>query len=274
MSLLSPRFAKLGALLGIIVLAGCAGPTAEKVGTPDFYWSAARETYSAGDYAKTADHLEHLIDNDNAYTARAIPWYLVLASGMAAGYMDLADQYSAGAHIRKTDGLPFHRKATDYRTMASKLVLRFAQYTDHISQVPLGSLPLAFPMPKGNPANPALFAQIARGIELSPADAQMAESLAVEHSVLMTVCLAVGAPNDVAKTEEILGRPSASASRDTFGRAIAQMLEKEANLYTRNQLDEPQKLASVQARAQSMKAEAARVGSARLVLGEASTPSH
>jgi hypothetical protein len=274
MSLLSPRIAKLGILFGIIFLAACSGPATIRVGSPDFYWSAARETYSAGDYAKSADHLEHLIDNDNPYTAKAVPWYLVLASGMAAGYMDLADQYAAGARIRKTDGLAFHRKATDYRTMASKLVLRFAQNADKIGRVPLGSLPLAFPLPKGNPANPALFAQIARGIELSPADAQMAEMLAVEHSVLMTTCLAVGAPNDVAKTEEILGRPSASASRDTFGKAIALMLDKEANLYTRNQLDDPVKLASVRARAEGMKVEGARVGSARVVLGDAAVPAH
>jgi hypothetical protein len=82
----------------------------------------------------------------------------------------------------------------------------------------------------------------------------------------------VGAPNDFAKTEEILSRPSPSAPRDTFGKAIAALLEKEAKLYTRDKLDEPQKLAIVQARAESVKAEGARVGSARIVLGDATPP--
>jgi hypothetical protein len=271
MSVCCPRVTTVLVLLAVIGLASCSGPaTTAKADHSEFYWAAARETYQAGDYTKTADHLERVIETDNAYTARAIPWYLVLTSGMAAGYMELADQYSAGARIKKADGLAFRRKATDYRTIASKLVLRFAQNTDKIGKVPLGNLPLAFRLPKGNPANPALFAKIAAGIELEPADAQMAETLAVEHSVLMTACLAVGAPNDVAKTEEILGHPSPSAARDTFGKAIAQLLEKDAKLYSRDKLDEPQKLAIVQARADSVKAEGARVGSARVVLGDAS----
>ncbi len=66
------------------------------VRTPDFYWSAARETWAAGDYLKTSDHLDHLLSSTNAYTARAIPWSLVLTAGtLAAGYMELADDYSA-----------------------------------------------------------------------------------------------------------------------------------------------------------------------------------
>jgi hypothetical protein len=273
MSVGSPRLAAFGVLLGLTGLTSCSGPTASTADRSEFYWTAARETYQAGDYAKAADHLEHVIETDNPYTARAVPWYLVLTSGMAQGYMELADQYAAGARIKKADGLAFRRKATDYRTIASKMVLRFAQNTDKIGKVPLGSLPLAFPLPKGNPADPALFKRIASGIELDPADAQMAEALAIEHSVLMTACLAVGAPNDFAKTEQILGRPSPSASRDIFGKAMALMLEKEATLYSRDKLDEPQKLTTVQARAASMKAEAARVGSARIVLGDTTTAS-
>jgi hypothetical protein len=277
MSVFSPGFSTLGVVLGLIGLAGCSsGPatTTEASAATEFYWSAARETYAAGDYNKTADHLERVIESENKYTAKAIPWYLVLTSGMAAGYMDLAEQYTAGARIKKANGLVFRRKATEYRTIASKLVLRFAQNSDKIGKVPLGSMPLAFPLPKGNAADPTLFTQIARGIELSPADAQLAESLAIEHSVLMTACLAAGAPNDVAKAEEILSRPSPTASRDAFGKAIARLLEKEAALFSRDKLDEPQKLAIVQARAQSVMAEGSRVGSARIVLGEASVPAH
>jgi hypothetical protein len=269
MSVFCPRVTTLLVLVGLIGLAACSGPVTTTADRSEFYWSAARETYLAGDYTKTADHLEHVIETDNPYTARAIPWYLVLTSGMAAGYMELADQYSAGARIKKADGLAFRRKATDYRNIAGKLVLRFAQHADKIGKVPLGNLPLAFPLPKGNPANPVLFSRIASGIELEPADAQMAETLAIEHSVLMTACLAVGAPNDFAKTEEILSRPSPSASRDAFGKAIALMLDKGAALFSRDKLDEPEKLAIVQARAQSVRAEGARVGSARIVLGDA-----
>src|SRR5262249_49401610 len=121
MSLGSLRLAAYGVLVGLIGLTSCGSPTASTADRSEFYWSAARETYLAGDYVKAADHLEHIIETNNAYTARAVPWYLVLTSGMAEGYMVLADQYAAGAHIKKEDGLAFRRKATDYRTIASKL---------------------------------------------------------------------------------------------------------------------------------------------------------
>ncbi len=268
MSVFSVRIAGLVALLALFGLSSCSDGGRVRVGTADFYWSAARETYLAGDYGKTADHLERLIDNDNQYTARAIPWYLVVTSGVASGYMELADRYAAGARINKADALAFRRKAADYRTIASRLALRFAQNVDRIGQVPLGSMPLAFPLPNGNPADAALLAQIARGIELTPADAQTAESLAIQHSVLMTACLAAGAPNDVAKTEEILGRPKPATSRAVFGKAIARMLESQSQLYTRDKLDEPVKLASLHERAQIVLAESAKAGSARIVPAE------
>src|ERR1041385_6617055 len=101
-------------LLAILTLTSCSGPVPVRVATPEFYWSAAGETYAAGDYRKTADHLEKLIERDDSYTARAIPWYLVLTSGMAAGYMDLADHYAAGARRNKSGALAFRLKAKEY----------------------------------------------------------------------------------------------------------------------------------------------------------------
>src|SRR5215813_1560943 len=84
MSVFSTRSAALLIALAVLGLAACSGPvtTSARVGTPEFYWYAAKETYAAGDYVKTADHLDHLIATDNEYTARAVPWSLVLTSGM------------------------------------------------------------------------------------------------------------------------------------------------------------------------------------------------
>src|SRR5215471_8547645 len=155
-------------LLAIALLTSCAGPTTNaRVGTPEFYWYAAKETYAAGDFTKTADHLDHLIDNENEYTARAVPWSLVLTSGLAASYMELADNYTAGARVNKGNAMAFRRKASDYRTMASPLVLRFAQNADKMKLVPAGGVQLAFGVPMGSAAAPALLTQIASGIQLS-----------------------------------------------------------------------------------------------------------
>src|ERR1051326_4065068 len=157
MSVSTTQTAALYVALAMIGLTACSGPVSApsaRVGTPEFYWYAAKETYAAGDYVKTADHLDHLIDNQNEFTARAVPWSLVLTSGMAAGYMELADAYAAGARVNKANTLVFRRKASEYRTMANPLVLRFAQNTDKMSQVPAGGVQLAFGLPKGAAAPP------------------------------------------------------------------------------------------------------------------------
>jgi len=115
MSVFSLRISALVIVLALSGLTSCSGPATQRVGTSDFYWSAAKETYAAGDYVKTADHLDHLIDSQNDYTARAIPWSLVLTSGMAAGYMEMAEHYAAGARVNKAHALEFHRKESQYR---------------------------------------------------------------------------------------------------------------------------------------------------------------
>ena len=263
-----PKFPALtmAVCLVLALLTSCSGSsTVAKTGTSGFYWSAARETYSSGDYLKTLDHLERLIDTDSEYAARALPWYLVLSSGAASGYMDLADQYSAGARANKEHAVAFRVKAMEYRTNASRLALRFAQEVDKIGRIPGGPVPLAFALPSGNAEPPSEFGAIAQGTELAAADAETAQVLAIRHGVLMTACLAAGSKGDVAKTAEILGQAAATAPRATFAAAMAHMLDAEAKLYTRNQLDDPAKLAVFHERAQSVLLDGAKAGSASLV---------
>src|SRR5512138_1722946 len=93
---------RAGALIAVVsvflILCSCSTQTSTvvKPGTPAFFWGAARETYAAGDYTKALEHLDNLISTENEYTARALPWSLVLTAGASAGYMEVADAYEAG----------------------------------------------------------------------------------------------------------------------------------------------------------------------------------
>jgi hypothetical protein len=253
MSVYSTRTAALLVLLALLGLSACSsGPATARVGTPEFYWYAAKETYAAGDYVRTADHLDHLIATQNEYTARAVPWSLVLTSGMAAGYMELADHYVAGARVNKGNALPFRKKASDYRTMAAPLVLRFAQNVEKMSVVSGGGVQLAFGLPKGTAALPSLLAQISNGMQLSAADAETVQSLVIQRNVMLAVCRSAGAPNDSARTEEILGHASALIPRPVFEGAVSYMLTAESALFARNSLDDPEKLDAIKRRAQLM----------------------
>jgi hypothetical protein len=256
--------------LGLASLSACSTAPSKSANnnsrTPAFYWAAAGETYAAGNYAKTADHLEKVLESDNDYTARAIPWYLVVTSGMARGYTELADRYTTGARFNKTNALVLRRTATKYRAIAGKLALRFAQDVDRLQKIPLGKVPLAFGMPKGSAAEPPLLTRVGSGIALTPADQEAAEAVALQRGVLMTVCQVAGAPNDTAKAREILGHPSADVTREAFANAVAQLLKTESSLFARDKLDEPEKVAAFQKRAEIVLAEGAKVGSARIGL--------
>jgi hypothetical protein len=250
--------------VGVIGLTACSGPRTPKPSAAEYSWKAAAETYSTGDYNKTLDHLDHVLKEDNDYTARAIPWHLVLTSGMARGYMELADHYAAGAKMKKANGLEYRRRASEYRKTAKGLALQFAQNVDRFERVPLGKVPLVFGMPKGSAVKPAVLVKIAQGIDVTRAEQELAEKLSVERGVLMTACVAAGSHDDVAKAREVL-RVSAGTSRGEFGNAIGYMLKLESGLFAKDKLDEPQLLAAFQKRADTALAQATKVGSARIV---------
>jgi hypothetical protein len=258
---------RIAAPVALALLTSCSGPSASTGAdgaSAEFFWSAAKETYAAGDYMKTLDDLDHLMETHSAYTARAVPWSLVLTGGLANGYMELADNYAAGARVNKAQALAFRRKANEYRTMANPLALRLAQNVEKMDQLPAGAVPVAFPMPKGSAAVPELLTRIGDGEPLSPLDTDRVQTLVLQRNVLLAVCEAVGSTNDMAKAEDVLTHIS-TASHTTFGKAVAQMLENESKLYSRNQLDEPEKLAILHQRAQTVLSGEAQAGGAMLV---------
>jgi hypothetical protein len=260
--------AAVSAALAIATLTACSTAPSQSANarTPKFYWSAAGETFAAGNYAKTADHLQRLIESDNEYTARAIPWYLVVTSGMARGYTELADRYMTGARFNRANALALNRTAAQYRTTAGRLALQFAQDVDRLQKVPLGKVPLGFPMPKGSAGEPPLLTRVGSGVAMTPAEQEAAEAAALQRGVLLTVCQAAGAPNDTAKARDILGRPTPDVARETFANALAQMLKTESSLFAHDKLDDPEKFAAFQKRSEMVLAEGAKVGNARIGL--------
>jgi hypothetical protein len=231
----------------------CSCSTASKgpeKGSPAFYWQAARETYAAGDYVKTLDHLDQLLATENEFTSRALPWSLVLMSGMASGHMELADTYTAGARLNKSDPGEFRRQVSLNRGGANRLALRVAENFAKIDKLKADTVPLAFGYPKGTAAQPPQYTKLANGIALSETERDAVQKRALERGVLLAACRAAGAPNDTAKTEQILKNDNAQVSRDVFVAAMAETLFNEAQLYTRDKLDEPQKLEILCQRAQ------------------------
>ncbi|MDE3167285.1 MAG: hypothetical protein KGN36_15895 [Acidobacteriota bacterium] len=261
MAVFAPR-AVLGAaaLAAVALLASSCSPSGSaKAGSADYYWSAARATYEAGDYPQTVDNLDHLLDSPD-YASRAIPWSLVLTGGMAAGYAEIAADYTKGAHAPGANDAAFHRKAAEYLDLANPLVLAAARLVDKLAQQPNGSVTLAFGRPRGSLAPPPVLYRIAAGLAVPPSDAEAAPGIAVERSVLRAACAAVGSPGDSAKASDILSHASTITPRATFAKAMADVLERAGTAYSREQLNYPDRLAMVADRVRALRDVASNPG--------------
>ena len=251
--------------LAALELSSCSSTVAARAGSPESYWAAARRTYLAGDYLATVDQLDHLLDEQNEFAARAVPWSLVLTTGLAAGYIELAEDYTRGARNNPAEAAAFRRRAAEYRNLANPLALQAARIVDKLSQLPPGSITLSFGRPRGNLAPTPELYKIAAGLAVTEEEAEAAPIHALERNVLMSACLAVGAPNDSAKASEILGHASTITPRAGFAAAMADMLEKTSTLYARGGLDSPSKLAQLQGRVKVLRTAAEQVGPAMVV---------
>lgn len=246
-------FASGAPVLALAILCSCSsGPAGPAPGTPAFYWQAAGETYKNGDYSKTLEDLDQIISSNNDFTARALAWSLVLTSGMASGYMELADSYETGSRMNKSDPSAFRRRISDYRGLANRLSLGFAEHAAKLDKAPGDTIPLAFGYPMGTAAPVAGLTKVASGVALPPTEAETAQKRAIERGVLLAACRMAGAPDDTAKTQAVLTAPDAKVARPVVILAVAQTLFNESQLYGPRKLDDPEKAALFCQRAQDM----------------------
>ena len=236
------RFALFVIISAFVTLSSCSSePAGPKPGTPGFYWGAAKETFAAGDYSKTLDHLDNLLGADNEYTARALPWYLVLSSGATNGYIEMAEAYDSGAHANRNDPAPFQKQRNEYRKAGGQMALRFAEKYSGLAKLP-GDVALVFGFPRGSLAEIPQLSKVYNGMMPGAADIEATQTRTIEKDVLQMACEAAGAPNDSAKAQAVLSAPDAKVPMTTFQLAMAGVLEKAAELYSRDKLDDPRKL--------------------------------
>jgi len=229
-------------LLTCLVLISCGGSSGPQPGTPGFYWAAAQETFGTKDYIKTVEHLEKLTATDNEYTARGRPWLLVMTSGMARGYMDLADNFEAGARANKSNPTDFRRYTNTYRGQADRAAVEFAEVFAKFQQGKDDPVPVAYPFPTGSAAPVMELTKASTGILLSPAEVEPAEKRAIARAVVLQASAAAGAPDDVAKAQDLLKAGTLQVPRAAFVTLMASTLFEESKLYGMRQLDKPDRM--------------------------------
>lgn len=232
------------AVVAAVLLSACssAPPTPQR-GTPAFYWSAAKETFATGDFLKTSDHLEQIGRSENEFSARALPWRLVITSGLAGGFADLADSFEAGARVNKTNSTPFRRHVSEFRSRADRQALQFAEtFQGFLKSSKDDKVTLAFAYPSGSLTPVAQLSKASTGILLAPPDLEDAQKRALERAIVRTTCLAVGAPEDTAKAQALFKAGSVEIPRAAFVTTMAGALHEEARIYAPGKLDQPDRL--------------------------------
>lgn len=229
---------------GGLILSSCSsGPKPPAPGTPAFFWAAAKETYAASDYEKTAQHLSRICSSQNEYTARAEPWFLVLTSGLAKANLDLANAFEAGRKARPYNPTPYLRQITLFRSYASGYALQFAQALgDFEKNGKATSVPLDFAFPTGSATTPPEMSKIEKGTIPAPAVLEDVRKQKLKTGVIQATCSAVGAADDSAKAEQLFRSGKVEAPRDVFMLAMATALHETGQLFGHTKLDDPDRL--------------------------------
>ena len=90
---------------------------------------------------------------------------MAISAGIAQAYMDLADNFEAGARANRANPTPFRRQATVFRSQASAMVMQYAE-TVHkfLGDNKSDSIALEFGYPTGNAALPVQLERVAKGM--------------------------------------------------------------------------------------------------------------
>lgn len=240
------------AIAASLILISCSmGPTPPQKGTPAFYWQAAKETWATGDTIKTIENLDNICKTENEYTSRARAWLLVASSGIAKGYIDLAEYFEGGGRLNKSDSVTFRKQLSNSRGFANRMALRFAETFGDFQKGKDDPVTFDFAFPTGSPSIPVALNKIGNGLSPTQGDIDSAEKGALQRGVVLATCRAAGSPSDAAKVQAVFKAGGVKVSRAVFITAMAAALHDQAQLYTRNKLDEPEKLRLFCERAQS-----------------------
>lgn len=230
------------ALLGVGTSCS-SGPRPPEPGTPAFFWAAAGSTYRSGDFRKASENLAQLKGSDNEYAAKARPLAAIVAAGLARGYYDLAEDYEAGAHMNRANPTPFRKQVSNLRSLSGASTLEFAEGLRLILDKDKDpNLTLECLYPTGSMTEPPGVRKIAGGMLMQDSEKDLLETAMLQRGVVMAMSSFVGAPDDAARTLELLRTGQASVPRGAFISAAAKAMYDLSALYGPTRLDLPNRL--------------------------------
>lgn len=228
-------------LAALFLAASCStGPQPPQPGTPAFLWNAAKSTWKSGDYVKTGENLQQLAKMDSEFTAKARPWSIVVASGLAQGYAATADAYDAGAKSNRQNPMPFRKEASQLRSMATAAAMEFAEEVHlFVAKQKDPNVTLAFEFPTGSSAEPPNIRKVTAGALIQESERETLLRTMLQRGVVLSASRAAGSPDDTPKATELFKTADPQRPRPEFLFGVGKELYDRSDLFIATKLDHP-----------------------------------
>lgn len=238
-------------LIPALFACACSGPKGPVRGSPEWLFQAARESFVAGDWEKAADHLEKIERaGDNPFAPRARAWRTVLAAGMAAGHLDLAQAYADGWTYARANKTAFLRQKSDHLKDARRHTIRMMESLDGLAKG-LSEQPvvLEFPFPKGSAAQVTELDRVYKGMSVDEATSAAAVEKSVNRGIVRAVSSVLASADDAAGAQKALASGRAEVPPARFLLTMATNMEKLSPIFDRKGLNESEELKVLRERA-------------------------
>lgn len=226
-----------------LLVSGCSADkkaaAPPKPGTLAHSWYTAQEAYKAGNYTRSMEQLARVAATQSEYREKARMALIVVAGGVADGYLQLSNAYDDGAKINKAVALDYRNQMRELRNVANTAALAFAETVHEVLDAEKKDVKFVFDFgfPPGESAEPLQLAKIKKGLSMQSSDHEVARQKMAEAGVVKFAALLAGAPNDVAKGQAQF----ASINRDAALTGLATNLISTADLYCQKKLDIPKR---------------------------------
>jgi len=229
------------ALISLLAAACSGGGTSgHAVGTPEWLWDAARDTYQMRDFRKAEEHLSKIDEGERKL--EAMVWRAVLLSGFGKAYRELSDAYSEGVEEAGSAAPTFHNRIREYRRRARSRLISLTEMLPALRKEVLAAeaAPLNFRFPPGTAVGSPLLESLREGTALPEGQQAEAERHTVQRGILLEAAAFAGAGEDTSKAQSLFEQLPVEIPTEKFLLRMAQSVVDHSALFDERRLNEPE----------------------------------
>lgn len=232
----------------LLLLSSCtSGPTAPKMGTPEWYWAEANNMFTSGDIAKAQDRLDGAMQSEGQIKSKAAVFQLVFLGGVALGNKDLAEAYDAGweevkenAKASQTAEIRRLENTAQRASRASCMALAQAVNNFLKENASATEFSVEFAFPQETSGESPQLSNVRKGTLPPEAELRQMERATIKRAVVLQAASMVGAGRDAAKAAEMFKAQPVKVPRAVFLYGLAEGLFEESKIFDIKRLSEPE----------------------------------